>query len=95
MAKSAYVKLRSGWFSDRSASYLASGRPIALQSTGFERWLPTGCGLIDFTTLEEACAAVRAIESDYAAHSRRAREITCTFFDAPKVLALLVERADQ
>ena len=75
ITKGAYVTGRSGWFSDRTASYLASGRPALAQSTGFERHLPTGYGLLCFEDIDQAAAAVDSIEADYASHSRAAREL--------------------
>ena len=91
VAKGGYVKMRSGWFSDRSASYLASGRPVVLQSTGYERWLPTGRGLLAFEDLDGACAALDAVRGDYAAHSAAARDLALEWFDGPKVLAELLD----
>ena len=74
IAKNLYVDTRSGWFSDRSACYLASGRPVLAQDTGLEGLLPTGEGLLTFSTLDEAVAGVEEIVADYARHSaRRAR----------------------
>jgi glycosyltransferase involved in cell wall biosynthesis len=91
VAKDQNVRLRSGWFSERSAVYLASGRPVITQDTGFGSYLPTGEGLFAFSTLEDAVAAVEAVEGDYRRHCRAAREIACEFLDADVVLRRLVE----
>jgi hypothetical protein len=93
VARDQYVRPRTGWFSDRSASYLAAGRPVITQETGFGKTLPTGRGLFGFANLDDVLAAVDAIESDYAAHSRAALEIAHEYFAAEKVLASLLERA--
>jgi hypothetical protein len=92
VAKSGYVNSRSGWFSDRSACYLASGRPVVAQDTGFGEVLPTGDGLLSFTGVEEAAAAVAAIEDDYDRHARTARELAGEHLDSRKVLPRLLER---
>lgn len=93
VAKSGYVKSGSGWISDRTALYLASGRPVLVQSTGFEGRLPVGQGLLTFRTPEEAVAGIHAINGDYAAHSRAARTIAETYFASGPVLESLLERA--
>jgi hypothetical protein len=93
VAKDQNVRLRSGWFSDRSACYLAAGRPVITQDTGFGNVLPTGKGLFAFRDLEEALAAVDAIESDYGSHCRAAREIAAEYFDAETVVGSLLKRA--
>ena len=87
-----YVATHSGWFSDRSICYLASGKPVLAQETGFSRNHPTGRGLLTFTTLDEAAEGVRVINSDYASHSRAAREIAESQFDSDKVLMRLLEK---
>jgi hypothetical protein len=92
VAKEIYAGLPSGWFSDRSASYLASGRPVVTQATGFDQWLPVGEGLFSFTTADEAAAALTRISTDYPAHAAAARAIAAEHFDAAKVLASLLER---
>jgi hypothetical protein len=92
IAKSGYVLSRSGWFSDRSACYLASGRPVLAQETGFSRFLPTGEGLLAFEAVEDALAGVEAICSDYVRHARRARELAEELLDSDRVLAALLER---
>jgi hypothetical protein len=91
VAKNLYVETRSGWFSDRSACYLASGRPVLAQDTGLEGLLPTGEGLITFSTLEEAVAGAAAIENDYERHSRAARKIAEEHLAAERVLPRLLE----
>ncbi len=93
VAKDQNVRLRSGWFSDRSATYLASGKPVVTQDTGFGTILPTGEGLFAFGDLAEATAAVEAINSDYQHHSRQAFEIASEYFDHGRVLGHLLDRA--
>lgn len=93
VAKSAYVREHSGWFSDRSACYLAAGRPVVLQDTGFSEVLPTGEGLFAFETVEEAAAHMRTIQLDYKRHSAAARGIAEEFFDSAKVLSQLLDDA--
>ncbi len=92
VAKSGYVRSRCGWFSDRSVCYLASGRPVVAQETGFSRFLPAGEGLFAFETTDEACAGIGAVVRDYARHSRAARAIAEEYFDASSVLPQLLER---
>jgi hypothetical protein len=92
VAKSGYVASRGGWFSDRSACYLASGRPVAAQETGFAELLPTGEGLLAFTTLSEAAQAVREIEAHPGRHRAAARAIAEEHLDARHVLSRLLER---
>jgi hypothetical protein len=94
VAKHGYVMSSSGWFSDRSAEYLASGRPVVTQETGFSRWLATGRGVIAFQTPEEAAAAVECVCGKYEMHCRAAREIAEEYFDARSVLTSLLERAN-
>jgi hypothetical protein len=91
VAKDQNVRLRSGWFSDRSATYLASGRPVITQDTGFGNVLPVGAGLFSFSTMEEAAAAVEAIGGDYERHCRAASEIARNYFDSDLVLTQLLE----
>jgi hypothetical protein len=93
VAKQAYVETRSGWFSCRSACYLALGRPCVLQDTGWSNVYPTGQGLFAFRSLDEAVAAIDTINSDYAAHSRAARKLAEKMFDARTVLAELIAKA--
>jgi hypothetical protein len=91
VAKSGYVASRSGWFSDRSTAYLASGRPVIAQETGFSEVLPTGVGLLAFSTAGEAAAAVAAVEHDPARHASAARALAEEHLDARKVLPRLLE----
>jgi hypothetical protein len=93
VAKSGYVKCNSGWVSDRTAAYLASGKPALVQSTGFEGRLPTDRGLITFRTPDEAMAGIDAINRDYAGHCRAARRIAEEYFDSGIVLRRLLARA--
>lgn len=93
VAKDQYVRTRTGWFSDRSACYLAAGRPVITQETGFSKFLPTGKGLFAFKTMEEILVALDVIESDYAGNCRAAREIAAEYFAAEKVLGSLMEQA--
>jgi hypothetical protein len=90
VAKDLNVRLRSGWFSERSACYLAAGRPVVTQDTGFGSVLPTGEGLFAFNTMEEILAALEAIDSDYEKHSRAARAIGEEYFGSDTVLAKLL-----
>jgi hypothetical protein len=90
VAKDQNVRLRSGWFSERDACYLASGKPVVAQDTGFSNILPTGEGLFAVTTMEEALAAIDAINSDYHKHCTAARAIAEQYFAAPKVAARLL-----
>jgi hypothetical protein len=90
VAKDQNIRLRSGWFSDRSACYLAAGRPVVTQDTGFDRVLPTGEGLFAFRTMEEIVAAFDAIRSDPPRHQRAARAIAEEHFRAETVLGTLL-----
>jgi hypothetical protein len=90
IAKRGYVTSRSGWFSDRSVCYLASGRPVVAQDTGFSTWLPTGAGLLTFTTAEEAATALDEVVCDYDRHRRAARTIAEEVFDSDRVLKELL-----
>lgn len=92
VAKHAYVSTHCGWFSDRTAGYLASGRPAVVQDTGFSRSLPVGEGLVAFATPGEAAAGLKEINNDYAAHCKAARRIAESFFDSSKVLTDLLSR---
>lgn len=98
-AKHAYVKTGSGWFSDRSVCYLAAGLPVILQDTGFSRWLPTGEGVLAFTTIEEAAEAIERVNASYESHRRAAREIARRTFDhtvvLPRLLDLALERTKE
>lgn len=93
VAKQQYTALRTGWFSDRSACYLAAGRPVVTQQTGFTEHLPSGRGLFAFESMDDVLAAFDAIESDYEGQREAAREIAREYFDAEKVVASMLERA--
>jgi hypothetical protein len=93
VAKDQNVRLRSGWFSERSASYLAAGRPVVLQDTGFDSFLPVGEGLFSFLTVDEAAAAIETILSDPARHSRAALEIAREYLAVDVVLRDLLRHA--
>ena len=93
VAKHGYVVTRSGWFSERSACYLASGRPVVTQETGFSERLPAGAGLLPYATTEEAADRVEQVERDYERHCRAARELAEGYFDSRRVLTRLVDRA--
>ena len=90
VAKHGYVQARTGWFSERSTSYLASGRPVLVQDTGFSELLPVGEGIVAFGSPEEAVAGVEDITGRYDEHCRAARRLVETHFDAGHVLAHLL-----
>ena len=90
-AQGIYVDTGSGWFSDRTVRYLASGKPALVQDTGFSRNLPVGEGLLAFSTLPEAIAGIERIAADYEHHCRAARKLAEMFFDSEKVLGKLLE----
>ena len=92
VAKNLYVQTRGGWFSDRSACYLASGRPVVAQDTGVREHFPGGEGLVIFATLAEAAEAVREVFGDYARHAEAARGAAEGWFDSDKVLRRLLGR---
>jgi len=91
VAKDQNVRLRSGWFSERDACYLASGKPVIAQDTGFGNVLPTGEGLFAVSNVDAAAAAIESVNSDYERHCRAARAIAEEFFDAPTVAARMLE----
>jgi glycosyltransferase involved in cell wall biosynthesis len=93
VAKETYVKARTGWFSCRSACYLAAGRPVVTQDTGWSRHLPSGCGLLAFDDVEGAAEAIRRVEREPAVHARAARRVAESCFDARAVLARLLADA--
>lgn len=93
VAQGIYTETGSGWFSDRTVRYLASGKPALVQDTGFSRNFPTGVGLCSFRTLEEAVAGARSILSNYAAHARASRALAEEYFDSDKVLRGMLDRA--
>jgi hypothetical protein len=92
VAKHGYVVSRSGWFSERSAAYLASGRPVITQDTAFSDWLPTGKGIFTFSTPEEAVCGVHTVRGSQQ-HSKAARDIAATYFDSANVLRELIDTA--
>jgi hypothetical protein len=89
VARDQSVRPNTGWFSDRSACYLAAGRPVITQHTGFDQHIPVGQGLFAFRSLDDIAAAIDSIESDYALHSAAARELAHEYFAADKVLTQL------
>jgi glycosyltransferase involved in cell wall biosynthesis len=91
IAKEGYVKSRSGWFSDRSACYLASGRPVVAQETGFSGYLPVGEGLFAFSSVDEAVAAIAEVRGDYGRHARAARALAEERLDSGAVLERLLD----
>ena len=91
VAKNMYVQSKSGWFSDRSICYLASGKPVLAQDTGLAGLYPLGNGLLAFSTLDEAVAGVKEIDGSYERHCRAAREIAHEYFDSDKVLIRLLQ----
>jgi hypothetical protein len=94
VARDQYVRPRTGWFSDRSACYLAAGRPVITQETGFSKFMPSDKGLFGFSTMDDILSAVDKIESDYEGNCRAARDIAMEYFAAEKVLGSLMERAN-
>lgn len=94
VAKGGYVISKPGWFSCRSACYLAAGRPVIVQDTGFDQVLPVGEGVLSFNTLDQAVEKIREVETDYPLHAKRAREIAVEYFDAAKVLQHLIEKTN-
>lgn len=93
VAKHGYIESRSGWFSDRSACYLASGRPVLVQDTGQRDWLPVGKGIVTFRNFQEALRGIDTINADYELHRRAARSIAEQYFSADKVLSALLNEA--
>ncbi len=93
VAKDIYVRPNSGWFSDRSVCYLAAGRPVVTMATGFSKFYPVGRGLFEYSTRDEALAAVDAIAADYGAHSRAARALASEYFAVDRVIGRLMAEA--
>ena len=93
VAQGIYVESNSGWFSDRSIRYLAAGKPVVVQHTGFADHLPTGIGLIGFSTMGQAREAVESVAANYEAHSIAARKIAEEYFDSDIVLRRFLQRA--
>jgi hypothetical protein len=94
VSKDLVVRTRSGWFSDRSVCYLAAGKPVVTQDTGFGKFVPTGAGLFAFESMEEAVSAIETINRDYPFHSRAARQVAEESFGADRVLSRLCREAD-
>jgi hypothetical protein len=92
IAKSGYVHARCGWFSDRSACYLSSGRPVIAQDTGFSEYLPTGTGLLSFEGLKDLVAAMDEVRGNYRHHCKQARMIAKECLASDLVLRKLLER---
>lgn len=90
VAKNLYTATRSGWFSCRSACYLAAGLPVVVQDTGFSDLIPTGEGLLAFSDLEQALEAVERVERDYERHGREAKRVAVEYFDSTLVLTELL-----
>lgn len=93
VAKQAYVKTRSGWFSDRSVCYLAAGRPVIVQDTGAGQWLNTGEGVLTFSSMEQAIDCMDEVESSYSRHCANAKEIADQVFSYNIVLPRILDRA--
>jgi hypothetical protein len=91
VSKDLVVRTRSGWFSDRSVCYLAAGKPVITQDTGFSRFISTGRGLFSFASMDDVLVALEKINSDYAGHCEAAREIATEYFSAEKVLGRLLQ----
>ena len=92
LAKSGYVRANVGWVSDRSLCYLASGRPVIAQETGFSRFIPAGEGLLSFSNVDECVVAIDAMNADYPRHARAARAVAEKHFDSDTVLTTLLEK---
>ncbi len=92
VAKNLYVQTRGGWFSDRSQCYLACGKPVLAQDTGFGQNYPTGAGLLSYRDLGEAAAGVEAIDRDYRRHARAAHDLAREYFDSDRVLGRLLDK---
>jgi hypothetical protein len=91
VAKQAYVATRSGWFSGRSACYLAAGKPVVVQDTGFSEHIPTGEGLLTFSTEDEALAAIERVNRDYQYHATAASCLAREYFDSQHVLQAFLQ----
>ncbi|MBM3810298.1 MAG: hypothetical protein FJW20_01560 [Acidimicrobiia bacterium] len=95
VAKHGYVVSNSGWFSERSIAYLASGRPVVVEDTGFTSWMDAGSGVLSFRTPEEACAVMEEVIGNYEHHCRAASEMAAAYFDSEAVLGSLLDRCFQ
>jgi hypothetical protein len=93
VARDQYVRPNTGWFSDRSVCYLAAGRPVITQETGFSKFIPSGKGLFGFRTTEDILKAVDSIEAEYESNCQTAREIAREYFASEKVVGSLMQRA--
>lgn len=93
VARDQYVRPRTGWFSDRTACYLAAGRPVITEDTGFGKFIPTGRGLFAFNNIDDVLAAVDAIATDYDAQCRAASDIADEYFSCERVVGSLMARA--
>jgi hypothetical protein len=92
VAKNGYVVAQTGWFSCRSACYLAAGKPVVVQDTGFGAIIPVGAGILSFTTMDDAIYAIQQVDTNYLFHSKAARSIAEEYFDSDKVLRSLIDR---
>lgn len=92
VAKNVYVATRSGWFSCRSICYMAAGRPVVVQDTGFSQIIPVGQGVLAFSDLHGAAEAINAVESNYKKHATAARDLVASYFDAPVVLGDILKQ---
>jgi len=93
VAKQGYVKMRGGWFSDRSVCYLSSGLPLLIQDTGLSDWLPVGAGVVTFQDFPEILSGIEQINDNYEEHRRAARKLAEEYFSTEKVLPALLEAA--
>ena len=93
MVKHGYAAGRTGWFSDRSACYLAAGRPVIMQETGISLYVPTGMGLLSFTDIDSAAEAISQVERDYARHATAAAAFAREHLDSDRVLSRLLQLA--
>jgi hypothetical protein len=93
VAKHGYVISHSGWFSERTAAFLATGRPALVQDTGFTEWLAADAGIVAFDCLDAAIAGAEDIERRYELHCRRARDMAEAYFDARPILSTLIDEA--
>jgi hypothetical protein len=91
--KPSYVKLQNGWISDRSLCYLASGKPVVVQRTGLNSYLPSGAGIFQYSSTTEAAEALATVNADYERHCRSAREIAETYFDARRTAEKILDVA--
>jgi hypothetical protein len=93
IAKHAYVASRSGWFSDRSTCFMAAGRPVLHQDTGFSDWLPTGEGVFSFSTIDDVLMALEELDANYERHARAARRLAEEYFEASTVVGPILDKA--